>query len=309
MGRLLCVFAACLFCAGAAGPHLFAGVGKATAAVQGTEVTRAFAPRLIYFQNEDPAVFKHLRLVEVVRSSDSAGREAWLTVFRYPGGHDAACVWVRRSDAGPAKYAFEETQSVAYGPAPERVHDRCARVAFRLRLLGPDDDAGSEMPVPGYAFPQPVSPFGPVARGSYLADLEYTDGASLTGLPARFPETTAPGTTAVEAFVIDERTAHVIPGATIEVRPSTRLSGFRRVPDGFRPVLTATADRHGSFALVNLPARSLGYDFLVTAPGYAPAYTVHDLSQPIVWIGDYSLARHTRFFDATIGPPPCGTGC
>lgn len=276
--------------------------------MQGTEVTRAFAPPLVYLEYIDPAVFKHLPLVEVVRSKDSAGREAWLTVFRYPGGHDAACVWVRRGDAGPGEYAFEETQSVAYGPAPEPVHDRCARVALQLRLLRPADDAGSEMPPPAFAYPQPVSPLGPVARGSYLADPEYTDGASLTGLPARFPETTAPGTTAVEAFVIDERTAHVIPGATIAVRPSTKLSGFRRVPDGFHPVLTVAADQLGSFALVDLPARRLGYDFLVTAPGYAPAYTVHDLSEPSIWIGDYSLARHPRFFDETIRPV-CGSSC
>lgn len=306
MGRLLCVFAACLFCAGAAGAHVFAGLSERSAATEGTEVAKAFAPSAGGY--EDPAVYKKLRLVDILRSNDSLGHEAWLAVFRYPGGHDAACVWVRGAAEGPTKYAFEESQSVAYGPAPERVHDRCARVAFRLRLLGPNDDAGSP-PTPAYAYPQPVSPFGVVPRGSYLADLEDTDGASLSGIPAKFPETTAPGTTGVEGFVVDERTWGVIRGATVAVAPSSRLSGFSRVPRGrFRPLLQVTTDRHGSFAILDLPARKLGYDVVVTAPGYAPAYDVHDLSQPTLFIGDYSVARHPRFFDDTIAPV-CGSSC
>ena len=271
-------------------------------------MARTFAPGLLGY--EDPAIFRHVALVDVRRSLDSARREAWLALFRYPGGHDAACVWVRRVMSSPWRYAFEETQSVANGRSPEPVHDRCAAIAFRRHLLGPDDTAGSEVPIPAYAYPQPVSPLGPVARGSYLADLEDTDGASLSGVPARFPQGTAPGTSGVEGFVVDERTWRVIPGATIAVAPSTRLSGFSRVPHGrFRPVLEVTADRHGAFAILDLPARKLGYDIVVTAPGYAAAYDVHDLSVPGVFIGDYSVARHPRFVDSTLGPPPCGTGC
>ena len=261
----------------------------------------------MYPEDGDPAAFEHLRLVKVGRSTDSAGREAWLTVFRYPGGHDAACVWVRRDAEGPAKYAFEEAQSVAFGPV-DRVNDRCARVAFGLRLLDPIEDTGSAQPR-SFAYPEPLSPFGPIARGSYLADLEETDGASLTGLPAKFPETTAPGTSGVEGFVVDERTWLPLSGATIAVAPATKLSGFRHLPRDFRPVLQVTADRHGSFAILDLPARKLGYDVLVTAPGHAPAYDVHDLSQPSLFIADYSVALNPRFVDSTIGPPPCGTGC
>lgn len=284
-------------------------MSRAAAAEQATAVARTFAPDVLGY--EEPATFRLAALLDVSPSHDSRGEEAWLAVFRYPGGHDAACIWIRRATTGPWRYSYEETQSVAWGRSPERVHDRCMRVAFRLHLLDPEtDDAGSEIQVPPYAYPTPMSPFGPVARGSYLADLEDTDGASLTGLPARFPQATAPGTSGVEGFVVDERRLRVIPGATIAVAASTRLSGFWRVPHGrFPALLEVRADRHGAFAILNLPARKLGYDFLVTAPGYAPSYDVHDLSQPSLFIGDYSIARHLRFVDSTIGAPPCGAGC
>jgi hypothetical protein len=184
------------------------------------------------------------------------------------------------------------------------------RVAFRLRLLDRDDEVGSEIPIPAYAYPVPVSLFGPVAHGSYLADLEDSDGLSLSGVPGRFPETTAPGTSGIEGFVIDERTWHVIPGATIGVTPSTRLSGFWRVPrERDRAALEVTADQHGAFAILNLPARELGYDFVVRAPGYSVWYDVHDLTQPGLFAGDLFLAKHPTFEDSTPGPPPCGTGC
>jgi hypothetical protein len=205
---------------------------------------------------------------------------------------------------------FEETQSVAWGRAPERVHDRCVRVAFSSRLLSRADEAGSEIPIPAYAYPEPASPFGPVAHGSYLADLEDTGWASLSGVPAKFPQTPAPGSSGLECFVLEERTSRVVPGATVSVAPSTRLSGFWRVPRGrFPTVLGVTADRHGAFAILDLPARRLGYDLLVSAPGHAPAYHVHELSQRGVFVGDFTIARHPRFSDDTIGPQPCGTGC
>jgi hypothetical protein len=302
------VLFACALCAGAAGAHRFAGLTGRAAAAQATAVVRTFAPSM--FGYEDASAFRHVALVDVSRSLDSARREAWLALFRYPGGHDAACVWIRRATSGPWRYSFEEAQSVANGRSPERVHDRCAAIAFRRHLLAPDDTGGLLGPTPSYAYPEPVSPLGPVARGSYLADLEDTDGASLTGAPAKLPQATAPGTSGVEGFVIDERTWRVIPGAIVAVALSTKLSGFSRVPAGrFRPVLEVTTDRHGAFAILDLPARKLGYDFVVTAPGYAAAYDVHDLSLPGLFVGDYSLARHPRFVDSTLGPPPCGTGC
>lgn len=297
----------CSVCTSAAGPHLFAGLTPRAAAAKATGVVRTFAPSVLGY--DDPAIFGQVVLVDVTRSRDSGRREAWLALFRYPGRHDAACIWVRRATSGPWPYAFEEAQSVAWGRAPEPVHDRCTAIAFRRHVLRPDDEAGSEIPNPAYAYPQPVSPLGPVPRGSYLADPEDTDGASLTGVPAKFPQTTAPGTTGVEGFVVDERTWRVIPGATIAVAPSTSLSGFSRLPRGrFRPVLEVITDRHGSFAIVDLPARKLGYDIVVTAPGYAPSYDVHDLSQPSLFIGDFALARHARFTDSTVGPV-CGSSC
>ena len=284
-------------------------MSRAVAALQATAVARTFAPSMLGY--EDPVVFKQLALVDVRRSRDSVGRESWLVLFRYPAQRDAACVWVRRATTGPWRYAFEETQSVAWGRAPERVHDRCMRVAFRLRLLDPEtDDAGSEIPIPAFAYPTPMSPFGPVAHGSYLADLEDTGWASLSGVPANFPQTTAPGTVGVAAFVLDERTERVIPNATITVRPSTRLSGFFRVLHRLpAAALVVTADRHGAFVLLDLPVRKYGYDLVIGAPGYAPRYEVHDLLERGFFVGDYSLARGPRFADDTPGPPPCGTGC
>jgi hypothetical protein len=304
---LLAVLLLCSVCTSAAGPHLFAGLTPRAAAAEAAGVVRTFAPSVLGY--DDPAIFGHVVLVDVTRSRDSGRREAWLALFRYPGRHDVACIWVRRSTSGPWRYAFEETQSVANGRSPEPVHDRCTAIAFRRHLLRRDDDAGSEIPIPAYAYPEPVSPFGRVARGSYLADLEDTGGASLSGVPAKFPQTTAPGTSGLEGFVIDERTSRVIPGAEIAVAPSTTLSGFWHVPRlSFRPLLQVTADRHGAFAVLDLPARSLGYDFIVTAPAYAASYDVHDLSQPSLFIGDFALARHARFTDSTVGPV-CGSSC
>ena len=305
---LAVVLLACVVCAGAAGAHRFAGMSSRDAAGRATAVVRTFAPSLLAY--EDPSVFQQVRLFGVSRDRDSLGREAWLVLFRYPSREDWACIWVRRAYAGPWRYEYEETQSVATGHAPELVHDRCVSVVRSRHLLGPDATTRSEIPIPAHAYPVPASPLGPVPHGTYPADLEDTDGASLTGVPARFPQGTAPGTSGVEGFVVDERTWRVIPGATVAVAPSTRLSGFSRVPHGrFRPVLEVTADRHGAFAILDLPARKLGYDILVTAPGYAAAYDVHDLSVPGLFIGDYSVARHPRFVDSTLGPPPCGTGC
>ena len=283
-------------------------MSRAAAAVQATAVARTFAPSMLGY--EDPVVFKQLALVDVRRSRDSVGLESWLVLFRYLGRRDAACVWVRRATTGPWRYAYEETQSVAWG-APERVHDRCTRAAFRLRLLDPETDvAGSETTISAVAYPTPMSPFGPVAHGSYLADLEDTGWASLSGVPAKVPQTTSAGTVGVAAFVLDERTARVIPNATVAVRPSTRLSGFFRLPHRLQPAaLAVKADRHGAFVLLDLPVRKLGYDLVISAPGHAASYVVHDLLQRGFFVGDYYLAGTPRFMDDTPGPAPCGTGC
>jgi hypothetical protein len=252
-----------------------------------------------------------MRLLEVSRDHDTQGHDAWLALFRYRGEADAACVWVRRATEGPWRYAYEETQSVANGRAPEPIHDRCISAAFRRHLLTTDDTTGSEEPLPAYAFPQPMSPLGPVARGSYLADLEDSTAVSQSGIAMRFPQATAPGTTGVAGFVLDERSLGVIPNAAVTVMPSTRMSGFFNRPPGRLPAgsITVTSDRHGAVAFLDLPTRRLGYDFVVRARGYAPLYQVHDLSSGGVYVGDFSLARTPRFDEFSPGPPPCGTGC
>jgi hypothetical protein len=300
------VLVVCAVCAGAAGAHRFAGMSRADAAVQATGVVRAFAPSRDEYQ--DARVFGQLHLVDVLRQRDSLGREAWLALFRYRGHHDWACVWVRRADRGPSPYAYEEAQSVATGRSPERVHDRCAALVFHRHLLGPDDEGGREYATP-YAYPVPVSLFGPIARGSYLADLEDTDGLSLSGVAAKLPQTTAPGTSGLEGFVIDERTWRVIPGARMAVAPSTRLSGFWRIAKQRLHGIEVTADRHGSFAILDLPARRLGYDFVISAPGYGIRYVVHELTSTGLYAGDLQLGRTARFEDDTPGPPPCGSSC
>ena len=138
MRRLAVVLVLCAVCAGAAGAHRFAGMSRADAAVQATGVVRAFAPSMDAY--EDARVFRQLHLVDVSRQRDSLGRQAWLALFRYRGHHDWACVWVRRADAGPWPFGYEEAQSVATG-APGRVHDRCAATVFHRHLLSPYDEA------------------------------------------------------------------------------------------------------------------------------------------------------------------------
>jgi hypothetical protein len=106
---------------------------------------------------------------------------------------------------------------------------------------------------------------------------------------------------------------HLLPrpdaGARIVVAPSTRLSGFRRIAPRTVHGLELTTERHGSFAILNLPARRLGYDFVISARGYGTRYIVHELTMPGLYAGDFSLGRGTRFEDDTPGPPPCGSSC
>jgi hypothetical protein len=307
--RKMCFALLLCACATGCSGHRFAGMTPGEAAVETRAVVRAFAPS--YLSYEDPDIGRDLILFDVSRDRDSRGRDAWLAVFRYRGGPDAACVWVRRATEGPWRYAYEETQSVANGRAPETVHDRCVTAALNRHLLSRDDVTGSEVPLPAFAYPQPVSPLGPVARGSYLADLEDSTAVSESGIPTKFPQTTAPGTAGVVAFVLDERTRRTIPGATVTVMPSGRMSGFFNRPPA-RPragSITATSDRQGAVAFLNLPTLRLGYDFVVRAQGYAPLYQVHDLSTGGLYAGDFYLARTPRFDDLTPEPPPCGTGC
>ena len=284
-------------------------MSRGEAAAQARAVVRSFAPS--YLAYEDSAVTRGMRLFEVSRGHDTQGRDAWLALFRYRGGGDEACVWVRRATEGPWRYAYEETQSVANGRTPEPVHDRCVTALLRRHELSTDDVTGSEEGLPAFAYPQPVSPLGPIARDSYVADLEDSTAVSLSGIPMKFPQTTAPGTAGVSAFVLDERTLRVVPGATVTVMPSMRMSGFfnRPPPRLAAGPITATSDRHGAVAFLNLPTRRLGYDFVVRARGYAPLYEVHDLSAGGLYVGDFFLGRTPRFHDLTPGPPPCGTGC
>ena len=73
--------------------------------------------------------------------------------------------------------------------------------------------------------------------------------------------------------------------------------------------LELTADRRGSFAILNLPASRIGYDFEISAPGYGTRYEVQDLTQAGLFVGDFQLGRTLRFADDTPGPPPCGSSC
>jgi hypothetical protein len=148
----------------------------------------------------------------------------------------------------------------AFAPSIDEYQDpRIFRQVQLVEVSPQRDSLGLEA---WLAYPEPVSPFGPVAprfvpgrpRGhGWVESLRHAGEAS------------APGTSGLEGFVIDERTWRVIPGARIVVAPSTRLSGFWRIAPRRLQGLELTADSRGSFAILTLPARRLGYDFVISA--------------------------------------------
>src|SRR5207302_11243738 len=125
---------------------------------------------------------------------------------------------------------------------------------------------------------------------------------SQSGVPAKFPEATAPGTAGLAAFVLDARTLRVVPGAVVMAKPSSRLSAFRPAFDP-RGAITAVSDRHGAVAFLDLPASRYGYDFYVRAVGYAPLLEVHDLEPAGLYAGDFLLSKEPGFEDEEPGPP------
>jgi hypothetical protein len=107
---------------------------------------------------------------------------------------------------------------------PGPVHDRCVGRVMALGAMSRNDTAGDEEAAPALAYPEPVSPYGTVPRGSYVADPTYTDAISLTGIPARFPNGTARGTVGYAGFVTDER-GKALPGASIWIWPAGLFDG------------------------------------------------------------------------------------
>src|SRR5205807_10633504 len=101
-------------------------------------------------------------------------------------------------------HGHEQARSTVNGRSTAG-HARCLTEAREDGWLA-GDTVGSNVPMPAVAYPQPVSPLGPVPRGTFLAYPEDTTDISQSGIPAKFPESTAPGTGGLEAFVLDAHT-------------------------------------------------------------------------------------------------------
>jgi len=286
------------------GTHQFAGLSKPTARALAVADFHTFGPLVDVDGLAAVGTSSSGRVLGTIRSRTSRGDEAWLTIFRYSGGGDEACIWIWHVHGLPWKYGYEETKSVVSGYV-NATHERCT-AAVRAQHWLAGDEVGSEIRAPAVAYPEPVSPLGSVPRAAFLAYPEDTTAISQSDIPAKFPEGTAPGTAGLAAFVLDAQTLRVVRGAVVMAKPSSRLSAFRPAFDP-RHAISAVSDRLGAVAFLDLPASRYGYDFYVRAPGYAPLLDVHDLEPTGLYLGDFLLSKSPAFEDEEPVPPP-GSG-
>jgi hypothetical protein len=297
--RPAAVAVAAIVCAGC-GAHQFAGITEQRARALAVADFRTFGPQPDGTRLVSVGTSSRGRPLGTFRDRNSAGGQAWLTIFRYVENADEACIWVWRAHGLPWPYAYEETRSVVNGYT-NAVHERCVRKVGEHGWLA-SDETGSEVRPSAVAYPEPVSPLRFVPRGTFLAYPEDTTAVSQSDLPAKFPESSARGTGGLEGFVLDARSLRPIAGAVILAKRSSRLSGLRNVFDP-SDAITAVGDRHGAFALIDLPATRYGYDFYVQAVGYAPLLEVHDVDPTDLYAGDFLLSQKPQFVDQEPGPP------
>jgi hypothetical protein len=244
-------------------------------------------------------------LVGTWSSTNSAGGDAWLSIFRLTrveNDADQACIWVWRATTPPDPYGFEEVPSVAWGREGDSVHERCWTEVRKRGIAEPDQTGGSELPPPSGHGPDVVGTFGSRVAGLY--PVENVGGLSITGLALELPTAMPSGTCGVAGFVIDASTEKPVRGATVGVTPSHAWSGISNTRTTERPgAAKAISDRRGAFAVGWLPDAGQGLDVTITAPGYAAAMVIHEDCAPgDFMVGDWRIGATPRLEDATPQP-------
>jgi hypothetical protein len=301
----------CSLAAAGCGHHQFAGISRVEAQRQALGVARTWSTPLeaTYF---GPAQRKPV-VVATARGRTADGRDAWLTVLRFRGDgsdKDAGCVWTWKAH-GQWPFGFQEVPTVSFGRSGP-AHDRCVARVTALGVLNQNDTVADDEVMPALAYPEPVSPYGTVPRGSFVADPTFTEDISLTGIPARFPNRTARGTVGYAGFVTNEG-GRALSGASIWIWPAGLFDGpSDKVGPGRTPPFAVhdVSGRLGAFALLNFPPKRYGYDVLVVRPGYAPGYDVHlfDRGQTGLFLGDLTVGRKPSFYDDSTVAVAAGSG-
>jgi hypothetical protein len=289
-------------------PHEFAGMGRDDARRDSIYVARTM-PNVEALTNDFASELR-AKPLRTYRDRNSVGGEAWLTVFRLfknqQGDPDQGCVWAWRDAAGPH---YEDAPSVAWGHVPNALHDRCADFVFAHHLASPDETAGDEQAPPTIARPQPVTPLGPLAPGTYAVDVLANDAFFLAGPSVAAPVDAPAGACGYAGIVENAAATKLVPYATVAILPSHAWSG---ISDGGplrwpRDALTVAADHWGAFVITNLPYREAGYDISIRALGYGPAKLVHEpCYEGDLAVGEWPLQKVPTFADAT--PYPVAPG-
>lgn len=242
---------------------------------------------------------RRARVLETGESHDSRGRAAWLTIFRFVGegehDPDQACVWVRATPVGPwGPYEYETAPTIAHGRT-EPVHERCLVEADRRGYIEPEQTVGNESEPEPLGDPEPMSPFGRVARGTYVS--EWIPATTLIAdHPLLAVVSTAAGTWGFSGYVVDEDTDEPVPRAIVTVAPATPASILAppaRPPDG---AVTTVGDELGAFAFIHMPVAPWGWDIYTSAPGYPPQPPRHDddFAPGETYIGNVFVSRTPR---------------
>lgn len=269
-------------------PH--AGLTEDEAQALTSEATASFPRAYVAFVDHP----RTARPIETLKSTNSRGEPAWLTIFRFVGEDepDQACVWVWRTPRGPAPQEFEWAPTVANGWVGP-VHDRCADLVAARGHMDPEQTAGVDMPPLRIAQPEAVSPFGKVPRFEHLEDWWEPD-LLLGGEDGLLVPGTAPGTWGMTGFLIDDSGASFesVAFATITLAPATPAALLSTAAEPPAVAVTTVTDTAGAFAFVNLPALETGYGAHVSAPGHPPYvedWGTGDLED--MFVGDIAL-RH-----------------
>jgi hypothetical protein len=300
VGRRIAALLVVLVASGCGRAHQFAGMPMDEARRDSVDVARTM-PNVAQLGNEFVAD-ANAKPVGTFRDRNSGGGEAWLTVFRLfrgqEGDPDQACVWAWRDEGGPH---YEDAPSVAWGQAPEPLHDRCTAFVFARGLAAPDQTAGNEEAPPVLARPEPMTPFGVLAPTS-VVDVLPAGAYFLSGPSIAAPVLPPAGTCGYAGYVTGPDGYEHVPFATLAVTPSNERSG---ISDGGalgwpRSGVTLTADRRGAFVVTNLPYVEAGYDISLRGLGYAPTKIVHeDCYEGAVAVGEWQLGLRPTLVDAT----------
>jgi hypothetical protein len=306
--RVAAAIVVLLVASGCAHARPYAGLTRQEARRESVDAARAL-PNVEALTN-DFASPMTARPTVTLRARNSAGDEAWLTIFRLfkhqVGDPDQACVWVWRSGG---TLRFEDVPSTAYGHVPDALHDRCVNVVLARGLASPDQVMGSEMPSPTIARPPLVTPFGPLARGVTPTDVLPADAFFEIGPSVAGPGAVARGACGYAGIVSNADATKTVPFARIALTPSRPWSGISdggafAWPTG---AVETIADHWGAFVFTNLPYTPQGYDVSIRARDYAPSRVVHEQCfEGDLAVGEWVVDSSPTFVDGT--PYPVGAG-